>query len=124
MPRVRFARVGREVVVGLGTSLLEAARSVGLPEADRCGGVCACSTCHVYVDQGLELLTEPSAAELDLLSLSAREPRESSRLGCQARIVAEGELVVRVTEESFRAYLDQHPEDAARALELWLGAKR
>ena len=42
-----------EVEVPVGTTILEAARKAGAPEGDRCGGVCACSTCHVYVVQGL-----------------------------------------------------------------------
>jgi 2Fe-2S ferredoxin len=112
------------VDVPLGESILEAARRLGVPEASRCGGVCACSTCHVYVESGLELISPPNDAELDLLTLSARERRDNSRLGCQARIIGEGELLVQVSEESFRAYLDLHPEDRERALELWIDGKR
>ena len=124
MARIRFDNVSREVVVAVGSSILEAARRGGAPEASRCGGVCACSTCHVYVERGLELLTPPNVAELDLLAISARAPRASSRLGCQARLVAEGELCVRITEESFQAYLDTHPEDRERALSLWIAGKQ
>ena len=47
-----------------------------------CSGVMACSTCHVYVVEGLSRVGEPCEAELDMLDL-AHEPRENSRLGCQ-----------------------------------------
>jgi ferredoxin, 2Fe-2S len=118
--RVRFVNVGLEAEARIGESLLEVARRAGAPEASRCKGVCACSTCHVYVEAGAELLSPPSEAELDLLSLSAREPRDASRLGCQARFVAEGPCDVAISEESFQAYLDLYPQDRERALALWL----
>ena len=40
-----------EVEVANGLTVMEGARDNGIPgiEAD-CGGACACSTCHVYVD--------------------------------------------------------------------------
>ena len=44
---------GKEHVVNVanGLTVMEGARDNGIPgiEAD-CGGACACSTCHVYVD--------------------------------------------------------------------------
>ena len=48
-----------------------------------CGGVMACATCHVYVDERFHSLLPPiSDDEDDLLdSLEARQP--SSRLSCQ-----------------------------------------
>ena len=46
---------GTEHVVDLtnGRTVMEGARDSGIPgiEAD-CGGACACSTCHVYVEEG------------------------------------------------------------------------
>jgi 2Fe-2S ferredoxin len=49
----------------------------------------------------------------------AFDVRPESRLGCQAR-VADQDLVVEITEESLRAWLDENPEErkkeqAARA---------
>ena len=57
MTKVRFLEHGVEIDVPLGTTLLQAAKRSGAPEGDACGGVCACSTCHVYVESGAELLT-------------------------------------------------------------------
>jgi 2Fe-2S ferredoxin len=124
MPRVRFLRVGLDVEVPLGTSILAAAQEAGAPEGSHCGGVCACSKCHVYVEQGAELLSPMEHDERDMLDLAAEELRESSRLGCQARVVAEGTCAVRISEESFRTYLDKQPDDRQRALALWLRANR
>lgn len=119
MARVRFVDVGLTAEVPLGASILSAARAVGAPEGSRCGGVCACSTCHVYVVSGSELLSRRSEDEADLLELSARDRRPASRLGCQAMVVADGDIDVTISEESFRAFLDGHPEERERAMALW-----
>lgn len=117
MPTVRFLALGLEVDANIGDSILECARAVGAPEGSHCGGVCACSTCHVYV-RG-DIVSEMSVEERDMLELAAKEARPTSRLGCQAKLVAEGTCDVTISEESFRTYLDDHPADRDRALTLW-----
>lgn len=48
-----------------------------------CGGVAACSTCHIYVDNEYwDALNPIEQAELDMLDLAA-EVRPNSRLSCQ-----------------------------------------
>ena len=49
MPKVRFEPDGIEADVPLGTSILDASRAAGAQVGSAGGGVCACSTCHVYV---------------------------------------------------------------------------
>ena len=115
MPRVRFLREGIEVEVPEGTSILEAAKRAGAPEGDRCGGVCACSTCHVYVVKGLDNTSDQEDEELDILE-KAFDPRSTSRLGCQATV--HGDIDVEISDESFQAFLDEHPLDKEHALEL------
>jgi ferredoxin len=109
MPKVLFIEQGLEVEVPLGTSLLDAARKVGAPEGDACGGVCACSTCHVYVEEGAELLAEAEEDEEDILD-KAFDVRMESRLGCQAKLTGEGRVVLRISKESLDAYQNEHPE--------------
>ena len=61
-----------------------------------CGGFCACSTCHVIVDKGMELLTEMDEDEEDRLDM-AEGLTLTSRLGCQAKLTkAEGEVHITV----------------------------
>ncbi|MCC6215124.1 MAG: 2Fe-2S iron-sulfur cluster binding domain-containing protein [Polyangiaceae bacterium] len=105
---VRFVDQSLEVEVELGGTILGAAKRCGAPEGDACGGVCACSTCHVYVDEGGELLSEPSEGEEDVLD-KAFDVRLGSRLGCQARIERPGTLVVRISNESLDAFYNEHP---------------
>ncbi len=122
MPIVRFKNVGLEVEVPVGASILDAAKKVDAPEGDRCGGVCACSTCHVYVTEGFDELSEAEDEELDILE-KAFLPKYNSRLGCQAKLEEDGVYEVVITEESFQAFLDEHPDEAAEAKERWEAAK-
>ncbi|MBI5361700.1 MAG: 2Fe-2S iron-sulfur cluster binding domain-containing protein [Planctomycetes bacterium] len=68
---------------GVKGSILEIAMGHHVDIDHACGGVCACSTCHVVVRKGLESLQEPTDAELDQLD-NARGLTPNSRLACQA----------------------------------------
>jgi 2Fe-2S ferredoxin len=57
-----------------------------------CGGNCACTTCHVIVKKGMELLSENTEEEDDLLD-KAPGLTPMSRLGCQA-VMREGDVVI------------------------------
>ena len=108
MTIVRFKGYG-ETEVPVGSSLLEAAQKIHAPEGYACGGVCACSTCHVYVEKGQELLGEMEDEENDILD-KAFDVRAQSRLGCQSKIVKDGVIEVEITRESLEAYENEHPE--------------
>jgi ferredoxin, 2Fe-2S len=112
MAIVRFKGYG-EVEVPVGTSLLEAATRGHFPEGSACGGVCACSTCHVYVIRGAELLSEQEDDEADILD-KAFDVRAHSRLGCQSKIVRDGVVEVEITRESLEAYENEHPGERGR----------
>jgi len=94
--------------VAPGTSILEAAEECGARVGHACGGNLACSTCHVYVEVGQDSLPEVSDQENDIMD-KAFDVRPESRLGCQAR-VADVDLVVEITEESLKAWLDENPD--------------
>jgi 2Fe-2S ferredoxin len=91
-----------------GTSILEAAEECGARVGHACGGNLACSTCHVYVEAGQDSLPEVSDQENDIMD-KAFDVRPESRLGCQAR-VADVDVVVEITEESLKAWLDENPD--------------
>jgi ferredoxin, 2Fe-2S len=115
MPTVRFLKEKVEVEVPEGTTILEAARKAGAPEGDRCGGVCACSTCHVYVTKGFDSTSEVEDEEFDILD-KARDVRMTSRLGCQAKVG--GDIDVEISDESFEAFCDEHPDQRPAAVAL------
>jgi ferredoxin len=108
--KVRFLAHGRsyEGEVPLGTTILEASKLIHAPEGDACGGVCACSTCHVYVQKGRELLSEAEEDEEDILD-KAFDVHAGSRLGCQSKIVRDGEIECEITRESLDAFYNEHP---------------
>ncbi len=104
------AELSTNANVARGSSILQAAKSGHAPEGDACGGVCACSTCHVYVEQGDDLLSEASEDEEDILD-KAFDVRMSSRLGCQAKIERDGLVAVRISKESLEAFYNDHPDE-------------
>ena len=67
---------------GLPGSILDIAMGHGVDLEHVCGGVCACSTCHVVVKQGLESCNEGTDDEYDQLD-EAPMTTLQSRLGCQ-----------------------------------------
>ena len=77
-----------------GYSILEIAEDNDVHLNHNCGGVCACSTCHVYINAGEEYLEEISDKEEDFID-RAINPRLESRLGCQC-IILEDDAVVEV----------------------------
>lgn len=111
MAKVKLKAHGREweVEVPVGTSILAASKLVGAPEGDACGGVCACSTCHVYVTKGRELLSEADEDEEDILD-KAFDVRSNSRLGCQSVIEKEGDIEAEISRESLDAFYNEHPQ--------------
>jgi 2Fe-2S ferredoxin len=107
--RVTFREPYIDVEAEVGATLLEIAEAAGAPVGSHCGGVGACTACHVRVEQGAELLAQSSELEEDGLD-RVFDARQGSRLACQARIQAPGELLVRITPESVEAWLHEHPE--------------
>ena len=60
-----------------------------------CGGNCACTTCHVWVKEGAENLSEMDDDEADRFDMAA-DLQLNSRLGCQAVITKPGKVVVEI----------------------------
>jgi 2Fe-2S ferredoxin len=84
-----------EMMGSKGESLLEIAVEHGIGIEHACGGVCACSTCHIYVEQGMDQLSEAEESEEDRVE-EAPGLQRNSRLSCQCELVGDGPIVVRV----------------------------
>ncbi|MCW3092287.1 MAG: ferredoxin, 2fe-2S [Ferruginibacter sp.] len=78
-----------------GQSLLEVALKNDIDLHHNCGGVCACSTCHIYVESGDDFLEELSDREEDFID-RAVNPRINSRLSCQC-VLQEGDGSIMIT---------------------------
>jgi len=103
--RVTFLPEGRTVEFEFGTlpferhgkpmSFLDVAENFEVFLDHACGGVCACSTCHILVKEGEKGLTAADDDELDRLDMAA-DQQLNSRLGCQTVITGPGEYVVEI----------------------------
>jgi 2Fe-2S ferredoxin len=66
-----------------------------------CGGVCMCSTCHVFVDEKFfDKLPAAQDTEEAVLEIAAIERRPNSRLSCQIKVTDDLDgLIVRLPEK-------------------------
>jgi len=80
---------------GLPASVLDIALASGIDIDHACGGVVACSTCHIIVRQGLESCNPSTDEEEDQLE-KAPGLTPQSRLACQCVPNGEMDLVVEV----------------------------
>jgi 2Fe-2S ferredoxin len=76
--------------VEAGVTLLEACEHGGVPMTSACGGFAACNSCRVQVVSGASGLTPQVVEEEAFLDGPAQ------RLGCQARVVAGADVVLRL----------------------------
>ena len=88
---------GKVLEVEPGTTILDAALDNEIKLDHNCGGNCACSTCHVIIEEGMENLSEMSDDEEDMLDTAAGLTLES-RLGCQSKI--SGDIKVKIPPKS------------------------
>lgn len=84
-----------ELMGGEGESLLELAMDNGINIEHACGGVCACSTCHIHIETGMREVTAATEAEEDRVE-EAPGLQRNSRLACQCEIVGKGPITIRV----------------------------
>lgn len=91
-----------DVEVADGLSLMDGARSNNIPGIDGdCGGACACSTCHVYVDSDwFNRLPQMDDMEEDMLDFAHDPVPGRSRLTCQIKVDGDMEGLVVYLPES------------------------
>jgi 2Fe-2S ferredoxin len=87
------------VEISKGEMILDVALDSDVDLHHNCGAVCACSTCHIYVEQGGDALAEISDKEEDFVD-RARSPKYNSRLACQCVLLEDQDLVVTVPDQS------------------------
>ncbi|MBV7329675.1 DUF4445 domain-containing protein [Chloroflexi bacterium TSY] len=104
--RIIFQPLGRQGDIVEGTTLLDAARQMGVEIESICGGRQTCGKCKIVVEEGefvkfgiasrMAHLSEPEEREQQYASRRDFTPDE--RLSCACQV--EGPLVIRVPEES------------------------
>ncbi len=83
--------------IGLHGSVLDILEKEGIEVDHACGGLCACSTCHVIVHEGLETCNEATEDEEDMLDM-APGLCSKSRLACQVVPNGSSDVVVEIPE--------------------------
>lgn len=102
--KINFEQKGLEPVtltnVEPDQSMLELCLDNGIELHHNCGAVCACSTCHIYVNKGMDYLEELSDKEEDFID-RAVNPRINSRLGCQSVLLnGDGEVEITLPDQT------------------------
>lgn len=102
--KLNFEQKGLEPVtltnVEEGQTLLEIALKNNIELHHNCGGVCACTTCHLYVEKGMEFIEEITDREEDFID-RAVNPKLNSRLGCQSLLLdGNGEIEVTIPDQT------------------------
>lgn len=105
--KINFIRQGKIVEIdpekipyghdGLPGSILDISQGFRMGLDHACGGVAACSTCHVIVHEGMQSCNEVSDAELDEID-EAPGSTPKSRLGCQCVPDGSADLVIEIPE--------------------------
>lgn len=81
-------------------SLLEVALNNNIQLHHNCGGVCACSTCHLYIEKGDICLAALTDKEEDFIDRAVC-PKINSRLGCQCILqFGKGEIEVTLPDQT------------------------
>ena len=112
MPKITFlpnediCPDGITIEVPKGTSICRAALDNGIPLEHACELSCACTTCHVYVVEGLESLEDATDDEDDYLD-KAWGLKHYSRLSCQA-IVNNKDLIVEIPKYTINHASERH----------------
>jgi 2Fe-2S ferredoxin len=101
---IKFEEKGLEPVtlkdIEEGQTLLEVFLKNDIELHHNCGGVCACTTCHIYIEKGMDFIDEITDREEDYID-RAVNPRLNSRLGCQSLLLeGDGEVQVTLPDQS------------------------
>jgi ferredoxin, 2Fe-2S len=83
-----------------GQTLLEIALKNDIELHHNCGGVCSCTTCHLFIEKGMEFIDEMSRREKDFVK-TVMGHKPNSRLGCQSLLIdGAGELELTVPDQT------------------------
>ena len=106
MPNEELCPNGMEVEAIEGQTICDVALKNGIKIEHACEKSCACTTCHVYIRQGIETIDESSENEDDMLDKAwGLEP--DSRLSCQAKI-REDDLVIEIPKYTINMVSENH----------------
>jgi 2Fe-2S ferredoxin len=106
LPHEELCPEGMVIEADCGTTICDAALQHGIEIEHACEKSCACTTCHVYIREGMDSLNENSDDEDDMLDKAwGLEP--DSRLSCQA-VVGNEDLVIEIPKYTINMVSENH----------------
>ena len=106
LPHEELCPEGMVIEADAGTSICDAALQNGIEIEHACEKSCACTTCHVYIREGMDSLNENTEDEDDMLDKAwGLEP--DSRLSCQA-LVGDEDLVIEIPKYTINMVSENH----------------
>jgi len=111
LPHEEICPEGAVIEAEPGISICDLALKNGIEIEHACEKSCACTTCHVYVREGLDSLSPASENEDDMLDKAwGLEP--DSRLSCQA-IVDTEDLVIEIPRYTLNLVSEKHQNNTS-----------
>ena len=106
LPHEELCPEGMVIEADAGTTICDAALQSGIEIEHACEKSCACTTCHVYIREGMDTLNENSDDEDDMLDKAwGLDP--DSRLSCQT-IVGDQDLVIEIPKYTINMVSENH----------------
>jgi len=106
LPHEELCPDGAMFDVEPGMTICDAALKNGIEIEHACEKSCACTTCHIYIREGFDELTESTEEEDDLLDKAwGLEP--DSRLSCQA-LVGDTDLIIEIPKYTINMVSENH----------------
>jgi len=106
LPHFELCPDGAEFETRADESICEAALREGIKIEHACEMSCACTTCHIIVRKGFEVLDEASETEEDMLD-KAWGLESNSRLSCQTS-PEEGNFTVELPKYTINQVSEDH----------------
>ena len=106
MPHKDLCPDGLVIEAEEGLSICDIALQNKIDIEHACEKSCACTTCHIYIRQGLESLEESTEDEDDMLD-KAWGLDHDSRLSCQT-VIGKSDLVVEIPKYTINMVSENH----------------
>ncbi len=106
LPHEELCPDGMVIEAEKGTTICDAALQSHIEIEHACEKSCACTTCHVYIREGMDSLNENTEDEDDMLDKAwGLDP--DSRLSCQT-VVGDEDLVVEIPKYTINMVSENH----------------
>jgi 2Fe-2S ferredoxin len=106
LPHEELCPDGMVIEAEQGTTICDAALKHHIEIEHACEKSCACTTCHVYIREGMDSLNENTEDEDDMLDKAwGLDP--DSRLSCQT-IVGTDDLVIEIPKYTINMVSENH----------------